>query len=62
VDDLINFFAKHKNPTEYLPELTHLLIILNKQLCDTNHVLSKVVSGKEIMNENYDIFELTLRR
>lgn len=50
------------NVLDARPELAHLLSILTGQLNETLAALREIAEGKKTMNENFDIFELTLRR
>ncbi|ELR18541.1 Fbox domain containing protein [Acanthamoeba castellanii str. Neff] len=50
------------NVLDARPELAHLLSILTGQLNETLAALREIAEVKKTMNENFDIFELTLRR
>jgi len=55
-------FGIQRRNTRVVPEYTHMLRILNKQLLETTSILVQVRSGTMSLNQNFDIIELSLRR
>eukprot|EP01087_Luapelamoeba_hula_P002142 TRINITY_DN1187_c1_g1_i1.p1 TRINITY_DN1187_c1_g1~~TRINITY_DN1187_c1_g1_i1.p1 ORF type:complete len:573 (+),score=119.12 TRINITY_DN1187_c1_g1_i1:562-2280(+) len=59
---LRTFGMPRESRTRVVPEYTHLLRILNKQLLETVSILVQVKEGTISLNQNFDIIELSLRR
>ncbi|KAL6056733.1 Villin headpiece domain containing protein [Balamuthia mandrillaris] len=59
---LRDYFSAIAGNEPQTPEFVHLLAILNKSLLETRQSLEQISSGQMQLNDQFDIFELTLRR